>query len=199
MKNINFQQLKRVYANMGYSFFEEGAYNLNIFGIRNELGKVDEFNDIIGIAYKDDIGLEHVINFIATTDPGLYWLKNGLGNSKGTAILCPGQYRACWKLGFHKGYQALQQSPKSGFKVWRDSNSNGDLDTSGPIYNDVTGLNCHTTSFINEIERVGKYSAGCQVIQDDLDFQIFLSIIKKSAAYYGELFSYTLFNNTDLA
>jgi len=194
---ITYADLRKVYQNMNYSFFDTGSYNLNIFGIRKNLGLVDEFNDVIGLAFKDDFENAIVIAFKSSTDPGLFWLKNQLGNINGTAILCPGQYKACWDLGFHKGYQALQQSEVAAFCVWRDKNYNGELDENGPVYKDVTGLNCHTTSFKNDIIKVGKYSAGCQVIQDDLDFAIFLSIIKKSASKYGNTFSYTLFNEKD--
>ena len=195
--NITYDNLKSLYAQKDYAFFDTGSYNLNLFGIRSELGEVDEFNDIIGMAFRNDFGDEQVVCFKATTDPGLYWLKNKMGNINGTAILCPGQYRQCWDLGFHKGYQALQQSPVAKFKVWRDNDADGDLDESGTLYADVSGLNCHTTSFKNDVEKVGRYSAGCQVIQDDLDFHQFMSIIKKSANKYGSRFSYTLFRETD--
>ncbi len=149
------------------------------------------------MAYLDDFGNETLLLFKATTKPGLHWLKNSLGNINGTAILIPGQYRSCWKLGYHKGYKALQQNGEGIFKVWRDNDSDGELDINGPVYEDVQGLNGHTTSFKNEIEKVGAYSAGCQVIQDDLDFNIFLSVISKSASKYGDTFSYTLLDEDD--
>lgn len=196
---ITYKQLKDLYAQHAYVFFDTGSYNLNIFGIRSALGEVDEFNDTVGLAYKDEFGNEQLICFKASTDPGLYWLKAKKGNINGTAILCPGQYRQCWRLGFHKGYEALQQSVQAQFKVWRDNNEDGQLDETGTIYDDVSGLNCHTTSFKNEIQRVGAYSAGCQVIQDDLDFLHFMAIIKKSATYYGVHFTYTLFRDMDFS
>ena len=195
--NLDYQQLMNVFNRKGYSFFDSNGYNINIFGIRSNDSLVDEFNDWIGIAFKDVIGNAQIITFKATTDPGYYWLKKKNGNINGTAILCPGQYRKCWQLGTHKGYEALQQSAFAKFKVWRDSDSDGVLDKTGRIYNDVSGLNCHTTSFLRDVNRVGQYSAGCQVIQDDLDFMIFLSIVKKSASLYGDYFSYTLLEEND--
>jgi len=195
--NIEYDKLKTTIESKGYAFFDKGFYNLNLFGIRSNDLKVNEYNDYLGIAYRDDFNNPKLEIFKATTKPGLYWLKNKLGNSKGTAILIPGQYRKCWKLGYHKSYQALEQNGTGVFKVWRDYDADGELDTKGPVYSDVSGLNLHTTSFKNEIDKVGAYSAGCQVIQDDLDFNIFLSIVIKSASYYSNSFSYTLLEQND--
>jgi len=194
---LSYDDVKQVFLNKGYTFFDTGSYNLNLFGIRSGHPRVNEFNDWIGIVFKDALGNKQAIGFKASTDPGYYWLKHQLGNINGTAILCPGQYRHCWVVGTHQGYEALQQSPGARFLVWRDNNANGILDESGPVYNDVSGLNCHTTSFRTEVDRVGRYSAGCQVIQDDLDFLIFLSIVRKSADMYGNSFTYTLFRDND--
>lgn len=195
---ITYNQLSEVFEKKGYAFFDSGSYNLNLFGIRSEEPLVNEFNDYIGIAYKDDIGNTQVQLFRASTKPGYYWLKQEEGSINGTAILIPGQYRSCWELGFHRSYEALVQRSGFSFKTWRDNDSDGVLDMNGPEFNDVTGLNLHTTSFTNEVERVGKYSAGCQVIKDDLDFKILLSLLKKSSSIYGTRFSYTLLEEEDL-
>ncbi|MCK5137798.1 MAG: hypothetical protein KAR19_18575 [Bacteroidales bacterium] len=195
--NLDYNKLQDNILSKGFAFFDDGTYNLNIFGIRSSDVQVDEFNDYIGIAYRDDFNNPCLKLFKATTKPGLYWLKNKLGNIKGTAILSPGQYRGCWSLGYHKSYQALVQKGMGNFQVWRDNDSDGDLDMEGQVFNDVRGLNLHTTSFKNDIDQVGAYSAGCQVIQDDLDFQIFLSIILRSANIYGNTFSYTLLEQND--
>lgn len=194
---LSYQQLQEVYARKDYRFFDTGVFNVNIFGIRSEDLLVDEFNDVLGLAYRDTFGNECLSLFKGTTKPGYYYLKHEMLNENGTSILIPGQYRSCWQLGFHKSYQALVQKGTGIFKVWRDNDSEGDLDYNGEVYTDVTGLNLHTTSFKNNIERVGKYSAGCQVIQDDLDFNMALSIILKSAERYGTTFSYTLLQESD--
>lgn len=194
---LDYTSLRDVVVSKGYSFFDDGAYNLNIFGIRSADPLVDEFNDYMGVAYRDTFNNPIINVFKATTKPGLYWLKNKLGNINGTAILLPGQYRRCWKLGYHKNYRALEQNGTGIFKVWRDNDSDGDLDMNGDVFDDVTGLNGHTTSFINEVDRVGAYSAGCQVVQDDLDFSILLSVVIRSAALYGNTFSYTLLEESD--
>lgn len=194
---ITYQDLQEIFVGKGYAFFDNGSYNVNLFGIRSGDLRVDEFNDIIGVAYRDDFGNPKLELFRATTKPGLYYLKNKLGNIDGTAILIPGQYRGCWTLGFHRGYKALVQKGLGIFKVWRDSDSDSGLDTGGEVFDNVTGLNLHTTSFNNEVDRVGRYSAGCQVVQDDMDLGILISILTKSANIYGDSFSYTLLEEND--
>jgi len=194
---LNYQDLMELFASKGYAFFDTGSYNVNIFGIRSSEPIVDEFNDVLGVAYKDDFGNVEVELFKATTKPGLYWLKHRLGNIDGTAILVPGQYRSCWILGFHKGYQALVQKGMGVFRTWRDRDADGDLDTDGEIFDNVRGLNMHTTSFKTDVDKVGAYSAGCQVVQDDLDLSILLSILTKAANNFGNSFSYTLLDESD--
>jgi len=194
---MDYKKLLLAYNWKGYRFFDDGAYNVNLFGIRSKDRTADIFNDTLGIAYRDEFNQPNILLFKATTDPGSYFLNFKMGNKEGTAILVPGQYSSCFKIGMHKGYEALIQSNKAKFKVWRDCDQDGKLTIGGMIYDDVTGLNVHTTSFINEIEKVGAYSAGCQVIQNDKDLQIFLSVIKRSAEIYGDYFSYTLFDESD--
>ena len=196
---MDYKTLLLAYNWKGYRFFDTGAYNINIFGIRSRDSTADIFNDTLGIAYRDEFNQPNILLFKATTDPGSYFLNFKMGNKAGTAILIPDQYYSCFEIGLHKGkYEALIQSDEAKFKVWRDYNKDGELDLSGPVYDDVKGLNCHTTSFINEIEKVGAYSAGCQVIQNDKDFAIFLSVIKRSAEIHGNCFSYTLLDGSDL-
>lgn len=196
---LSYNDLKQVYESKQYVFFDHGAYNLNLFGIRSNDLAVNEFNDFVGVAYRDELDNPAVLLFRATTKPGLDYLKNKLGNEQGTAILIPGQYRGAWMLGYHRGYEALQQRADGVFKVWRDGDKDGNLDMAGPIYSDVRGLNGHTTSFINEVEKVGSYSAGCQVIQSSHDFQILISIVKKATTRYSNSFTYTLLTETDFS
>lgn len=111
--------------------------------------------------------------------------------------LFPDNTGAVGSWGITRVIRALQQNGEGIFKVWRDNDSDGELDTGGAVFDDVKGLNGHTTSFKNEIDRVGAYSAGCQVVQDDLDFNIFLSVISKSSSVFGDTFSYTLLEAAD--
>lgn len=196
---MEYPKLQRAYHEKGYKFFD-GVNNVNLFGIRSEEMLVDEFNDVLGIAYQDYYERPIVLMWPGTTKPGLYWLKKKLGNVDGTAILIPGQYRGVWKIGTHGGtaaqYEALRQVGTN-FKVWRDDDKDGHLDMHGKEWDNVTGLNFHTTSFLNDKEVVGAYSAGCQVVQDDKDFLMAMALLKRSSEIYGNSFTYTLFTDRD--
>lgn len=195
---LNFDSVKKLYEDKGYKFCKTGKLNVNIFGIRKGL-TVDVFNDIIGIAYFDENNKPQLKYYVGTTDPGGYWLKNKLGNIEGTFILAPGYYPNCWVIGLHhQEYEALIQSGPKVFKGWRDRNSDGKLDMTGPLLNDVNGLNLHTTSHLTgKAEKVGAYSAGCQVMQFTKDHLELMAIVKKSQTLYGPKFSYALFENHD--
>jgi hypothetical protein len=196
---LNYQQVQAVLLAKGYRFFDRGIYNLNLFGIRNASLEVDSFNDWLGVAFRDEWANPHCLLFRGSTKPGLYYLKQGMLHKKGTAILIPGQYRGAWKLGYHRGYEALQQRKKGVFRVWRDADLDSQFDYSGPVYHDVQGLNGHTTSFRTEVDRVDRYSAGCQVFQDDLDFQQVILIVKRALRYYRNSFTYTLLEEGDFS
>jgi len=188
---MNYQELKALFEELGHVFFDKGAYNLNLYGIRNGYGSVNEFNDVLGVAYRDEQGNEIVLEHKGTTDPGSWWLRNRMGNPNGTFILAPGQYRDCWSIGKHKGYEALVQVG-SPFKGWRDNDQDGQLDPEGKLYRDVTGLNMHTTSWLKQVDKVGAYSAGCQVRQYTEAHEHIMKLCRKSADFYGNSFSYTL-------
>jgi hypothetical protein len=193
---LTYDQIRAAIQNKGYAFFEDGAYDVNLYGIRNSSMDADEWNDVLGVAYKDKIGNKINLMHKGSTKPGLYWLKKKMGNLQGTAILIPGQYRGCWKIGEHKGYEALSQ--KSGvFRVWRDNDSDGKFDYSGKTYDDVTGLNMHTESLIHKTEKVGAYSAGCQVRADDLEHFMVMQVLKISNKIFGNSFSFTLLEERD--
>jgi hypothetical protein len=191
---MTYEEIKQRYVQKGYPFYTK-PYDVNLYGIRSTSAVVDEFNDTLGIAYTDLFGNEINLEHRGTTKPGLYWLKNKKGNVNGTAILVPDHYKGCWAIGKHKGeYEALIQSSRAGFKVWRDNDSDGQFDYTGPIYTDVTGINMHTESLLSETEKVGPYSAGCQVRQFDQEHFMVMQICEMQTLYHGSLFSYTLFD-----
>lgn len=197
MKGLDYQSLSEVYRKMGYPFFE-GAFNVNLGGFRNTSPTVDEFNDVLFVAYQDDFGRGNLVTVRGTTKPGAYWLGGKMGNPEGTFILGEGYHKSCFKKGYHKQqYQCLVQAKSDSFWGYRDKDKDGLIDYSGKIYKDVTGLNFHTTSFLNNKSKVGAYSAGCQVAQDDKDLLTILPVVFKSMELYGDVVSYALFNNRD--
>lgn len=179
----------------GYIIFDdERGYDLNIFGIRTNDLKSNSFNDLIGVMYLFD-GKWNSFCFPATTDPGMYWRENPM-NVDGTAILVPGQYRGAYKIGKHKGYSALQQQKP--LKIYRDSNKDDTLDmNSDSIKEGMYGINIHRASQANLSTKVNKWSAGCQVIQDPLQFEFLMSLARKASKIYGNSFTYTLLTEDD--
>ena len=190
--NLTYDIVKAESKNLDWPFFTD-KMDINIFGVRSSSLVADMWNDLLGVAWIDDFGSKNLLQHMGTTKPGLYWLKKKMGNSKGTAILPPNFYRACWVLGKHNNkYEALVQY-KMPFMVWRDNNQDGRFDYQGDLHDDVTGLNMHTESLISDTEKVGAYSAGCQTRRFDRDHFMFMNLVKRSMVIYGPTVSYKLF------
>ena len=113
-----------------YIFFDVGKkLNVNLLGVRRDNPGNNKFDDFLVLIYLDKNLKEVCKVYPITTDPGEHWLKNPL-NTKGTAVLIPGQYRGTWKLGKHQNkYPALVQAKP--VKVWRDNNKDSIIDYQG--------------------------------------------------------------------
>lgn len=190
---ITIEQTMKAYEFMGYEFFDKNKdYNINLFGIRNRDLQPNTYNDAICMMFR--VKGEWVLKkWEATTDPGTYWRLN-LMNSKGTAILQPGQYLGAYHIGLHQGkYEALKQ--KKPMKYWRDANKDGKLDLQGKTYEEIAGTNIHRANpdpnFLSQV--VEKYSAGCQVIRSMKDYEEMMAIARKARDMYTDSFTYTLF------
>lgn len=190
----NFEKL---FKDKGYVWFDKGNYNLNIIGIRSNNNIVtNKYDDIIVIDYNTDICHKRVC-YTITTEPGKYYMQN-VANSKGTAILVPGQYRGCWKLGLHRGkYKALCQAKE--VKVYRDNNKDMIYDMSPEtIDKGIFGINIHRSNETWTRNTIDKYSAGCQVFNDPVEFNSFIRLCEKQRKLYGNSFTYTLINEEDM-
>jgi hypothetical protein len=183
----------------GYKWFDEGDYNLNIVGVRNsESGDAitNKFDDYITISYKVDGKWQFEI-FEATTDPGLHWAENLL-NKDGVAILVPGQYRGSHTIGLHQGkYKALKQQKP--VKVYRDKNKDGNYDMlEENIKEGIYGINIHRASATGTSSQIDKWSAGCQVIANNQNFDRLMELAHKAKDIWGNSFTYTLIESEDL-
>lgn len=171
-----------------------GELNLTLVGIRSKDTDSNAFNDLLCVLYEQD-GKLQLVKFPCSTDPGLYYREHPI-NVLGTAILKPGHYRQCWRLGAHQGkYKALVQ--RGPMTVYRDRNKDGKLD----LDNEQTGLfglNLHKATVNGYSLQVDKWSAGCQVLADSKDFDTLMDLVKQSAEQYGDSFSYTLLDEDDL-
>ena len=187
----------KILVDKGYVYFNKGKYNLNIIGVRRADTKVtNQFDDYIVVEYIDMYGIKTREVFAATTDPGLSSITNPI-SSKGCAILAPGQYRSCWKLGYHKGkYEAIVQYKP--VKVYRDNNKDKVYDfDSKTIEEGIFGINIHKAGDNSTI--VNGWSAGCQVLARRKDFDKLMKLAHYQISQgHGKLFTYTLINEEDL-
>lgn len=197
IEKINSADFSKILVNKGYAYFNKGKYNLNIIGVRKSEDKVtNNFDDFIVVEYIDMYGIKTREVFAATTDPGLSSITNPI-TSKGCAILVPGQYRSCWKLGYHKGkYEAIVQYKP--VKVYRDNNKDKVYDfDSKTIEEGIFGINIHKAGDNSTI--VNGWSAGCQVLARRKDFDKLMKLAHYQISQgHGKLFTYTLINEDDL-
>ena len=179
----------------GYRVFENRkGHDLNLVGIRTSSVDANTFNDWVTAFYifNDDWNF---FAFPATTDPGTFYRKEPL-NVKGTAVMKPGQYRGAYKIGKHKQYKALEQ--KKPMTVYRDANRDGRLDTAG--MEEDTGnykTNIHRSNAHRPSVVVGKWSAGCQVLQAPDHFAFLLMLCERSKSKFGNSFTYSLLEEGD--
>ncbi len=116
---------------------------------------IDLWNDVRSIITdKGDV----LMSCAATTEPGWYYRNNPL-NDGGAAQLAFGQYLDAWRIGDHRGQDALVQC--GDLKVYRDRNEDGSRKGDALDVGDDFGLNQHTTKY--DPENVGRWSAGCLV------------------------------------
>jgi hypothetical protein len=183
--NLSYDHVRSLFVSHGYPFDE---HSIQPFGIRSKDLSADKWNDTLGIVCPD----RSVIAFSGTTDPGKSPLMKTEGvNAKGIFILMPGYYKNCWQKGMHNGkYKALVQFGFGNFRGWRDNDKNGELNPVGKIYTDVTGLNFHTTRWDKQVQRVGDFSQGCQVVEVAREYDQIIDRIFNSTQ---SLFPYALF------
>lgn len=189
---------EKLFKAKGYVWFTKGNYNLNIIGIRsNNNNKVtNKYDDMLIVDYNTGNGHKRVC-YTITTEPGIYYIEN-LYNSKGAAILVPGQYRGCWQIGLHRGkYKALCQ--KKEVKVYRDNNKNMIYDINPEnIDKGIFGINIHRSNETYTRNTIDKYSAGCQVFNNPVEFNAFMRLCEEQRKLYGNSFTYTLINEEDM-
>lgn len=192
--NITYDFIKSLYQNKGYPFEKDNEV-VNLFGYRSKELLLDQFNDILGIAYKDSFSNGQCLIFPGTTKPGLHYLMQEMGNLKGTFILAEGFHIDGFKIGLHNGYEALVQAGPGVFVGHRDLNSNGVLDETGLLYRDSTNIDLHRTrDDVNVTNVVDKFSAGCQVLWEDKHLGMILALVKRSFEVTKKMtMSYALF------
>jgi len=193
--SITQNTLKKALKNNGYPLFT-GDLNITLVGVRSADTSANSFNDVLCVLVELD-GKKRLFKYPMSADPGTFYRQNPL-NVDGTAVLVPGHYKGCWRIGAHQGkYRALIQ--KDLMAVYRDSNKNSTIETdTKTIQRGFFGINLHRASVNNYSLQVDKWSAGCQVLANPDDFNELMALLEQSAAKYGNSFSYTLLNEGDL-
>lgn len=169
-------------------------YKLTITGIRHSNQHTNKFDDRLLVEYLSP-GIGRITeDFQITTDPGTKSLKYPV-NPKGTAILVPGTYDS-YAIDLHNGkYEALCQR-RGPVKVYRDSNRDTEYNYTNTDEG-YFGINIHKAGEKSTI--VDGWSAGCQVFANEDDFNWFMSLCRIHRHLYGNKFTYTLINESDIS
>jgi|TARA_R110001583_G_scaffold550_4_gene4863 hypothetical protein len=173
----------------------KGDWNITLVGVRSNDTAANTFNDRFFVLFTLD-GKQHAYDFACTTDPGVYYREHPI-NVDGTAWLMPGHHAGCWEIGYHQGkYKALAQ--RGEMTVYRDNDGDATLDDKAETQKGLFGINCHHSNPNSLSVQVDKWSAGCQVLADPVDFALLMALVNKSAQTYGIKYSYTLLTEDQL-
>jgi len=195
MEKFTIKQITDALTQAGMPPLFKGELNLTLIGIRSTDTDAQTFNDVLCVLHEDAAGKMQMQTYPITTDPGLYYRNHPI-NVAGTAILKPGHYPKCWQIGAHQGkYTALVQ--RGEMTVYRDRNKDAHLDREHE-QTGYFGINLHRTGVSAHSLKTDKVSAGCQVFANSEDFDTVMALAQRSAAKYGNRFSYTLLNEADL-
>jgi len=186
-------EIRQAFAQRGYRLLLR-PFELNVFGIRSNISIPNVFDDSINVLFVDSAGKPQLYSWMATTDPGTYWLKNPM-HPQGTAILKPGQYIGSHALGMHRGeYMALVQVKP--LTVIRDFNRDDRVDyNTGRQMTGLFGINIHRALEGGNTRYIDSHSAGCQVFASATDFDVFLRLAERHKKLYGNSFTYTLLHD----
>ena len=186
--------LRRV-EKSGYLTFK-GRYNLNLIAIRGTNREAGFYDDMLCVAYQDFGEGWNVLYYPCTTDAGEFYSRNPiLGESVGTARICPGQYRGAYQYGRYKDYQALvQRNPEKPITIWRDKNRDSIANLGGEKFTGSFSCHIHRAGInTTEKHRVGKYSAGCIVVPEKANFDQLIHLAQKQISARGiDTFTLTL-------
>jgi hypothetical protein len=145
----------------GRPAFPADRRQVAVFGIRHEgktsHGREDQADDMISLARLDSDGLPQVYEYLGTTESGLFKeVVNPLGDFK----MNPGFY--FFKLGLHKGTSPclVQAAPVIGERAKKET----DYDETDDKTWQIDDGSLHIHAGILNVNHVGNWSAGCQVI-----------------------------------
>ena len=153
----------------GGRVFRGDPYDLNLVAIRRP--------HIPGVLFGDDLIATYKLggrwvseSFACTTKPTPVYLTDPI-NEKGTAILTPGQHRAAWVRGAHRGRPALVQTGAP-VVVYRDNDRDDIPEATTETETGYFGINIH------DVAGDPLYaSAGCVVLPTSSDLSRLLALV----------------------
>lgn len=188
------ESIERTIKSLGYKWYTDRP---NIIGIRSTLNVPDVFNDIMAFVYPEN-GKMVAKFWPITTDPGVYYQKNLL-NAKGCAVLKCGQYVDAYALGYHQNKQnhkaLIQVLPVT---VYRDNDKDGIAEEQGVEDTGLFGVNIHGGVANTIMEKVGAWSAGCQVHSTWANKEEMVALCENFEKITKNRFTYTLIHEKDL-
>jgi hypothetical protein len=193
----DYDKIKAVFQKKGYKF-NEAPFLINKCGLRTNDQTPNKFNDFLFDVYIDEDGKKQLDVYNGTTRPGEFWLEHPM-NTKGCAILKPGQYENMWEIGLHRGlYEAFVQiNPCT---VIRDSDRDGKWDYSGVSETGLFGIDGHYAHLDGVSYDINQASAGCQVVNDSSSLKLMLFTAQRQITKRRvKSFTYTLFLEDDFA
>ena len=174
------QILDRVKTLSSFKLIPTGYW---IVGVRSNEDKTDEYDD----KYYLFKGSKFVMFTTGTTNPGKWSLNNfSEYNAKGCAVVKADEwYYDLWANGLHKGkMQALVQAKD--ILYYRDNDKNGKSSEIGIIQKGMIGINFHTCTYDKPTLAqklmgwiIGKWSAGCSVINNVTDYYKIIDLVSK--------------------
>lgn len=176
MKYTNIEILSRI-EKIGYK--DRIPKNYWICGIRSILDNPDSFDDKFYL-FKGKI---MIMETTGTTNPGVPNLLK-LVNPKGAAVVKSDMwYKNLWTFGYHRGkVKALKQvGPIS---VYRDADKDTKSEEQGLLDVGYFGINFHSATYkLAGLVRtkIGAWSAGCQVCNDDNAYSKIIDIVKNQS------------------
>lgn len=203
-----------VYKKLGYKFFDEGDYNLNIIAIRENDVFENTFSDTLYAIYKVS-GVWQVLALPWTTLAGtlgfggeqspLTAAQTGTGQD-GVAIILEGQYRGAlkwvrngWRYPFVKYLKQIKP-----FKYLRDNNRNFKIDRNLPVQTGIYQTHLHPMSSTGLLTKFVNYwgspwSQGCMGAPEP-EFRKLEKLIElciKMRPDLGDTFTLTVLHRND--
>lgn len=177
--------IRRMQA-LGFKVFKgRGEVNLiylegvNADGTPNS-DRLDEFNDRRILLVFENNKPKIIGNYLGSSEIGAYYTYNRMNPLGGARIAIDAQFTA-WAVGYH-GYgnsehEALVQVGE--VTVCRDDNEDG-MRTGDYQDTGYFGINYHSAF---DSENVGRWSAGCLIVQSHADHQESMELLKRDPRY----------------